>query len=157
YRQSLHDHPWDFISIILKGGYNEVTETTAPGIGEKYELITPGRILYRPAEWRQRVELINEQQSWSIILVGQRKRKWGFWPNGKWCFWRKFDYSNNICEEDILGLRRPPRAPPPSGARWPRPRRTDRAAPSGPAGRAEVPWRARAARSRAHRRRRRAG
>src|SRR6185312_1914412 len=102
YKQSLHCHPWTFISIILKGGYNEVTETTAPGIGEKYELITPGRILYRPAEWRHRVELINEQPSWSIILVGQRKRKWGFWPNGKWCFWRKFDYSNNICEEDIL-------------------------------------------------------
>lgn len=72
----LHDHPWPFISIILKGGYYEWTYATeeelARGYKDKYVNIFkrgkdgewlikkwygPGRIIYRPANWAHRLEL----------------------------------------------------------------------------------------------------
>lgn len=93
--RALHDHPWSFISIILKGGYRELTDM---GILEH----KAGTILLRPAEWRHRVILEPGQISWNLILVSKRRRLWGFWPNNTWCWWRKYDTSTGICEEDIL-------------------------------------------------------
>ena len=80
--RALHDHPWTFISFILRGGYWEQTET-----GRKWH--APGSILYRPAEWKHRV--IITQPSWSLVVVFRRRRKWGFWVNEKWCWWRNYD------------------------------------------------------------------
>lgn len=93
YDRALHDHPWTFISFILRGGYWEQTET-----GRKW--YAPGSILYRPAEWKHRV--IITQPSWSLVVVFRRRRKWGFWVNEKWCWWRKYDYAAAICSENIL-------------------------------------------------------
>lgn len=47
----LHDHPWDFISFIIKGGYVEKTEN-----GLFYK--KPLSFLYRKAEWKHSVQLL---------------------------------------------------------------------------------------------------
>ena len=93
--RALHDHPWNFISIILKGGYKELTDMG---------LFThkPGSLLLRPAEWRHRVIMEPGTVSWNLILVFKRRRLWGFWPNGQWCWWRKYNPETAICEEDII-------------------------------------------------------
>jgi hypothetical protein len=93
--RALHDHPWSFISIILKGGYYEVTE-------EKISWKGPGSILYRPAAWRHRVVLLDGIPSWSFIIRLKRTRDWGFWPDGKWCLWRKYNWILGICEENEI-------------------------------------------------------
>jgi len=96
YDLALHCHPWDFVSIILKGGYDEQTDV---GILQH----KPGSILLRPAEWRHRVIIRDlKKPSWNLILKGPRRRHWGFWPDGKFCWWRKFNYRLGICEEDII-------------------------------------------------------
>lgn len=93
--RALHDHPFSFISFILKGGYSEVTDI---GILDH----TPGDVLVRPAEWRHRVVLEPGKFSWNLLLVGRRRRLWGFWPNNIWCWHRKYDTNTGICNEEIL-------------------------------------------------------
>jgi hypothetical protein len=100
--RALHDHPWPFTSFIMKGGYFEYTPATAwyPEGEKKYY----GRFsfLRRPAKWIHRFELV-ERPTWTLVFVGRRCRKWGFWVDGtKWCWWRKYNYNLNICEEEVL-------------------------------------------------------
>jgi hypothetical protein len=66
----LHDHPWNFISIILKGGYWEGTTPEQVLKGPElywfkhrnkdsiyYRWFSAGCILFRPAEWKHRLKL----------------------------------------------------------------------------------------------------
>lgn len=74
-----HDHPWGFITIILKGGYYEWTPVTQSERGkvlhnrvgvdgdiEVQRWHGAGSIMYRPAKWRHRLELKKES-----ILIDQ--------------------------------------------------------------------------------------
>lgn len=84
--RALHDHPWWFVSLILKGGYTEVTEQ-----GTKRR--RAGSIAFRRAAWRHRVALERqpikawegfeipgrELPCWTLIVTGRRVREWGFW------------------------------------------------------------------------------
>lgn len=78
---ALHDHPWNFWSIILWGGYHE--ETPA---GLKWHW--PFSFLRRPAEWRHRVVLARSwPKPWTLVWTGPRSRKWGFWCPRGWKPW----------------------------------------------------------------------
>jgi hypothetical protein len=94
YERAQHDHPFGFVSIILKNGYKEVTDGG---------ILThkPGSILVRPAEWKHRV-VIDGKPSWNLLFVGRRRRRWGFFPDGKWCWWRQYNLDSGICEEEII-------------------------------------------------------
>src|SRR2546430_15350386 len=72
YDRALHDHPWGFISIILKNGYSEMTPK---GVLTHFA----GSVLFRPAEWKHCVIIDDpEYPSWNLVFVGPRTRKWGF-------------------------------------------------------------------------------
>lgn len=64
-----HDHPWSFVSLILRGGYWESTD------GQTFIFRKPGRILYRPAEWAHTVKTV-DRYAWSIVVTGSYKRNW---------------------------------------------------------------------------------
>jgi hypothetical protein len=77
--RALHDHPWWFVSLIVRGSYLEVTEA---GTNRR----RAGSIAFRPAEWRHRVQLDSnswvsdgEFPCWTLIVTGRRRRMWGFW------------------------------------------------------------------------------
>lgn len=99
YDRALHDHPWPFISVILKGNYTEVHDQTIDG-QKVFEPHSRWSILIRPAEWRHRFVLDNP--AWTLVIVGRRARRWGFFLPSGWCWWRKHNYRLGICEEDIL-------------------------------------------------------
>lgn len=88
----MHDHPWRFVSLILAGGYYEVTPAKGwvNGIGPTQKRwYGPGRILTRPAEWIHRVEIPPGRCCWTLILRGVRVRSWGFHcPNLGFVPWR---------------------------------------------------------------------
>lgn len=65
-----HDHPWSFVTVILRGGYWEKTD-------EGLTWRRPGSILYRPAEFRHTV-ITTTKTSWSLVIVGRKRRSWGF-------------------------------------------------------------------------------
>jgi hypothetical protein len=100
YDRSLHDHPWPFVAIILRGGYFEVHDQTQER-REVEEWRGVGSVLLRPASWRHRV-VLNGKPPWSLVIVGRRCQPWGFFPAGQWCWWRKFDSEKNICGDEVL-------------------------------------------------------
>jgi hypothetical protein len=67
-----HDHPWWFITVLLKGGYLEES-------GGKATRRYPGQILYRPAKHLHDVTT-PYGRSWSLILTGRKTHDWGFSP-----------------------------------------------------------------------------
>ena len=73
---ALHDHPWPFISIILKGGYWEWTEK-----GKKWK--GPGRITFSGSNRYHRLQLGQDKwhntiPCWSLFFMGPKRRDWGF-------------------------------------------------------------------------------
>ena len=70
-----HDHPWWFVTLVLKGSYTDVSD------GGR-EAMTPGSIRYRPALHRHTVE-VADGGCWTVLLTGKVVRRWGFWVNGK--------------------------------------------------------------------------
>lgn len=105
----LHDHPWPFTSIILKGGYWEhapVLEYSncSMNIQEKEDVrylrrrwYSPFSILHRPALWRHRLELPPNKTCWTLVFTGKPIRDWGFWTPKGWVFWEKYDPSKKNC------------------------------------------------------------
>ncbi|HET8738055.1 MAG TPA: hypothetical protein VFM69_15800 [Pricia sp.] len=85
----LHDHPWSFISLLLWRGYNE---QTPEGKSRKY----PGMILYRKANHLHRVELVNGKKAVSLVIMGKRKRAWGFTTSKGWVYWETY-FKNMGC------------------------------------------------------------
>ena len=78
----LHDHPWNYRTIILSGGYWEHTEK-----GRKWK--GPGSYIYAPAEHYHRVELAKDKNGniincWTLFMPGMRQRDWGFKKDGEW-------------------------------------------------------------------------
>jgi hypothetical protein len=75
-----HDHPWWFITVLLKGGYLEKQSSNAAArdgaefvVKRRY----PGQILYRPAEHAHDV-ITPYGRSWSLVLTGRKAHTWGF-------------------------------------------------------------------------------
>jgi len=74
----LHDHPWSFRSIILKGGYWEYTKQGKFWRG-------PLSYRYNPAETFHRVELDkNIPYCWTLFIPGKRVKDWGFDTEKGW-------------------------------------------------------------------------
>ncbi len=95
--RELHDHPFTFLSIILRGGY---TETTVDGREVWY-----GSVLLRGAEVLHRLALkmdversgifdhnLVEHSTWTLVFRGPIRRRWGFLDvNGMWIDAMEFD------------------------------------------------------------------
>lgn len=100
-QECVHDHPWDFISIILKGGYIEHVETPkelknwCTKIEKTSKIYHPGQILFRKAEHRHKLEI--HQPCWTFVITLKRRRKWGFWTKSGWIHWKLFSEKQN-CE-----------------------------------------------------------
>lgn len=101
----LHDHPWAFISIILRGGYTEQAigtdvavecakvadrwpETCQPGIERRFGWLSVHRMPLTVAH-RITAALPN---TWTLVLRGPTRRVWGFYlPTGR-VAWTEYPY-----------------------------------------------------------------
>ena len=72
-----HDHPMDFISLILRGGYVE----HRPGMPPRR--CPPGSVVVRRAEDLHYLKLI-AGSAWTLVLTTPRRRKWGFMTEDGW-------------------------------------------------------------------------
>jgi hypothetical protein len=78
----MHDHPWPFVSIVLWRGYREHTPR---GV----KRIWPGMVLFRPARWVHRVELVGPS-AWTLVIKGPRVRMWGYHTARGWQMFRDY-------------------------------------------------------------------
>lgn len=96
----LHDHPWDNTSVILAGGYDEITQHVY-GTGAKARLSSvekdgfmggqhihsrrPGQTIHRIASTAHRLILPTHiPYSMSLFMTGPKVRDWGFWTDDGW-------------------------------------------------------------------------
>lgn len=92
----MHDHPWDFWTLLLKGGYMERVFTTRPHATQLLKH-RPGALLYRPAEHAHQVVLYPGKQATTLVLMFKRRREWGFFTK-KGAYVKWLDYFNlNRC------------------------------------------------------------
>jgi hypothetical protein len=76
-----HDHPWWYITIILKGGYTEVKpifDDLGNLIGEQRRRFNAGSILFRRAKSWHRLEIEPNDNTWTLFITGKWQQRWGF-------------------------------------------------------------------------------
>ena len=74
----LHDHPWNYFTLILKGGY--------------YEHTPEGRFWRRPFSFRcgkatdlHRIEIDQDKPDcWTLFIPMKKQRVWGFKKDNEW-------------------------------------------------------------------------
>ena len=67
----LHNHPWDFKSIVLKGSYIEQTS-----LGNKRQY--PGKINVRNGEGYHKILEMISPVVYTLFFVSKPKRQWGY-------------------------------------------------------------------------------
>ena len=82
----VHDHPWPYATLILKGGYWEWIPQFANGIkiGEYCVWRGPGSFRTCGSNSYHRIELEPGVTAWTLFMPGPQKREWGFWYKQKW-------------------------------------------------------------------------
>lgn len=83
--RAYHDHPFWFISIILKGSYFEWRPVYEDGVFKFHKGVKrdAGSVAFRRASEWHRLELFDDfdgrpEPVWTLFICGQRKRVWGF-------------------------------------------------------------------------------
>jgi hypothetical protein len=83
----VHDHPWPYATLILKGGYYEwVPDFDSNGVmfGQRRYWRGPGHFRICSPTSYHRIELKPGVTAWTMFMPGPHKREWGFLVNNKW-------------------------------------------------------------------------
>jgi hypothetical protein len=83
----VHDHPWSYATLILKGGYYEWLpqfDSTGKKIDEIAVWREPGHFRISSANRYHRIELDPDVECWTLFMPGPQKREWGFLVKNKW-------------------------------------------------------------------------
>lgn len=73
-QRDLHDHPWNFLSILLWGWYTEQVEG---GDMKRRRWFS-----FKKATDRHAIAVCTRKPVWSLVFTGRRQRVWGFWVDG---------------------------------------------------------------------------
>jgi len=81
-RDTLHNHPWPFISFVLRGGYTEYVPGNPKYVPGHTEYAQPIRVRYvnikrfkNSFHWIAELDRI---PTWTLMFVGRRRRVWGY-------------------------------------------------------------------------------
>ena len=89
----VHDHPWSYFTLILKGGYWEwIPQFNNQGrkIGEIAAWRGPGHFRFSKANSFHRIELDPQVDCWTLFCPGPQTRDWGFIFKGQWVQWEQY-------------------------------------------------------------------
>lgn len=89
----VHDHPWPYATLILKGGYWEWRPTfDAEGRknGEVSRWCGAGSFRTAPANTYHRIEIDPNITCWTLFMPGRKQRDWGFLVKNKWIQWEQY-------------------------------------------------------------------
>jgi len=84
-----HNHPWWFVTIILRGGYWE-TMYDSQGFAIHKKWHGPGSILFRTPKHWHRIDLRPGVQPWTLFITGRYKGTWGFLVKGTFVQHREY-------------------------------------------------------------------
>lgn len=89
----VHDHPWSYATLILKGGYWEwIPQFNSQGdkIGEIAKWRGPGHFRISQANSFHRIELDPAVTAWSLFMPGPKQKDWGFLVRNRWIQWEQY-------------------------------------------------------------------
>lgn len=113
-RPTLHDHPWSFVSLVLRGGYVERRlDTHNMQVNEAHRVRWVNRMRTHDAHAITRLLRV---PTWTFLFVGPRRRTWGYVEPaatsrdgvtyGPWT-WTEFDKHRHTREFDrAMAVRR---------------------------------------------------
>ena len=107
-RPTLHDHPWRFLSVVLRGGYTERRlDPRTMEVNEAHRVRWFNRM--RTCDYHAIVKLARTP-TWTLLFVGPRVRTWGYLEplpvrRGQWR-WTEFDKHPHAREFDAALARR---------------------------------------------------
>lgn len=70
---TLHDHPWPFVSFVLRGGYDEQRK-----YGPDPLVVPVRRMNLKGATDLHYIRRLHRIPTWTLVLVGRRRRTWGY-------------------------------------------------------------------------------
>ena len=89
----VHDHPWPYATLVLKGGYWEWIphfDTVGRKTGEYQVWRGPGHFRISKANSFHRIELDPDITAWTLFMPGPKQRDWGFLVRNKWIQWEQY-------------------------------------------------------------------
>lgn len=92
-KRFMHDHPWHFITVVVRGSYTDVSANGRDTLGV-------GSVRFRRATHSHYVE-VDKRGAWSFLLCSMPVRHWGFWVNGSFKRPLRFfgKWGHPICSE----------------------------------------------------------
>lgn len=92
-KRFFHDHPWPFITFVLKGGYIDVSPTGK-------DTLNRWSIRYRSSKHKHYVK-IKHGGALTLLITGPQVRNWGFWVKNKLWYPSQYfkQYSHPPCSE----------------------------------------------------------
>jgi hypothetical protein len=73
--RAFHDHPWWFLTLVVRGDYEDRSTGGA-------DRLHAGSVRFRRALHRHTV-VPGPGGAWTVMVTGKRTRAWGFWLDGK--------------------------------------------------------------------------
>jgi hypothetical protein len=89
----VHDHPWPWATLILRGGYWEWRpqfDRNGARIGEIAKWCGAGSFRIASANTYHRIELDPDVECWTLFMPGIKQRDWGFLVKNKWVQWEQY-------------------------------------------------------------------
>jgi hypothetical protein len=83
----VHDHPWPYATVILKGGYWEWTpqfDSSGKKINEIANWRGAGHFRVCSANSYHRIELDPTVECWTLFMPGPQTQDWGFLTRTGW-------------------------------------------------------------------------
>jgi len=75
--RDFHDHPWNYVTLVLSGGYTEVTPNE-DGTSD-YRWCGPGTLMFRRAEQMHRLLVDPDTPAVTLFITGRWLQPWGFY------------------------------------------------------------------------------
>lgn len=74
--RAFHDHPWGFVTFVLRGSYTDVS----PGVVDHLNAFA---VRVRHAQHQHTVHPDPVKGAWTLVITGPIVRDWGFWVQGR--------------------------------------------------------------------------
>lgn len=76
-RDTLHDHPWTFLSVVLRGGYTERRLRPGDMTVDEQHIVTRCNLV-RAGVDAHSIRALHRTPTWTLLIVGPVRRTWGF-------------------------------------------------------------------------------
>jgi hypothetical protein len=84
-----HDHPRSFVTLVLRGGYDDLIPDANGDLHVGDHLSAP-TVRFRRAE-HAHMTRTDDRGAWTLVIMGPERRPWGFWREGKWWHVKEFE------------------------------------------------------------------